>query len=141
MNNPTYDLAFFRSFFSAIPEEKWTVYNRDDGQGHNCAVGHTCDSDMLMGCLRKWKNTDMTHDLIALFAPLTVGAPWGNVPIGVVTGLNNGIDPRYPQPTPRARILAAIDDLIAMEDAKLDAVEDRELIGLSANVEQPCLVS
>lgn len=129
MNTPStipqvYDLAFFRSFFASKPESTWCVNQLRDGQGRYCANGHTASSG-------QWgpfamTPTAMTRALIALLRPLGVGVPpintlctngeWRECSVEDVTAsaaINNGQHPRYQQPSPRARVLKAIDDLIA----------------------------
>jgi hypothetical protein len=97
----TYDKAYFIAKFSAIPDELWgegSYGNMSDGPA--CAMGHCMRLDDLDGA------AEHTRKLAALF-------PQANEYISGsrVIEINDGSDPRYQQPTPKARILAALADL------------------------------
>lgn len=84
----TYDKAYFIAKFSAIPDERWCV----GLQGPNntaCAYDH---------CRRFGVEPD---ELRTLLDRISARASY----------VNDGLDSRYPQPTPKARILAALADL------------------------------
>lgn len=143
MNLPSLDihdpvnhtLEGFRSYLLAIPDDQWCsgVYANDDGQ--RCAQGHVChrSSEIDEMGYPVLKGSDAILALRELFQPLSQ-----NAFLQTVGQVNNGDHPSYQQPTPRARILAALDDLIALRDAKqaaaLDAVERRPLVGLDQPV-------
>lgn len=125
--SPVYDLQFFRSFFAGIPDDKWCVGTRTNYRGQRCALGH------LSPVENAFKDTPMTQALNELFLDGIRMYP---------AYVNNGFYVSYyPQSTPKARILAAIDDLIAMDEAKrdaaLDAVELRPLISVDKVVVAP----
>ncbi len=81
-----YDKAYFIAKFTALDSGLWTDCGRfRDNEGRKCARGH-CDNDEHTG-------------LYLLFAP------------NGITAINDGGDPRYQQPNPRARVLAALNDL------------------------------
>ncbi len=131
-------LEGFRAFFAAQAESRWIIFSRDDGRGSHCAVGFTCQRASERRYYSPGYQDEDTHTtsvLTALFTPLARRSPWGLDPIGVVTSINNGLHPDYTQLSPRARILAAIDDLIALRDAKvnaeLDAIERRPLVSVT----------
>lgn len=75
-------------FFLAIPEEKWCT-NAFECEGRHCARGHITST-----------KADLNLDLI-------LGARNG---WSVTVAVNDGKDPRYQQPTPKQRILAALRD-------------------------------
>ena len=82
---------YFIQKFEAIPEEKWTERTYEF-ENKKCALGH-CDYNNIFGSLE-------SVALIKFFYGLKN-----------TTDINDGCDPRYPQPTPKARILAALRDL------------------------------
>lgn len=91
---------WFQEFFGAIPDEKWTTgrFHRD---GKHCALGHCgVQSDST----RKGEWPEQAEALQQLFNDILLP----NNGIGVI---NDGSDGRYPQLTPRARILAALADI------------------------------
>ena len=120
-----YDCDFFIAFFSAIPDEQWCVYRCDDGAGRHCALGHCgvpeCNPSDLLGRIFANEKSE-------------VMAQWGmaralwEILRCDVGGISNGFDPRYQQPTPRARILAALADCKARAEAELDRYETRPLL-------------
>lgn len=88
-----YDKAHFLARFEAIPDKLWCVRlitRRKEGSRdvQHCAIGHLIKQGYL---------TPESTALITLVS--TVGT------------INDGEDPRYQQPTPRARVLAALRDL------------------------------
>lgn len=94
-----YTVDYFIRKFEAIPEERWCVYVTDDGNGRHCAYGHCLHNDAV---------TPESMALIELF-PLNENA----------AVINNGHSPRYPQPTPKQRILAALHDIKKMQEPEV----------------------
>ncbi len=83
----------FKAFFGAIPEEQWTtgtVFNRRTGQC--CAIGHLTDANQDWHAMRHLADRAVGEDGLIL--------------------VNDGFHPEYPQPTPKARVLALCEDLI-----------------------------
>lgn len=80
--SPLVTVADFIAFFEAIPEERWCV-GTDAPNGVTCALGH-CPG----------------------FTWMTLG----NLLCNDTEAINDGLHPAYQQPTPRARILAALRD-------------------------------
>lgn len=95
----SYNIDYFINKFEAIPEHKWTtaVYIEDDSYGgiNCCAFGH-CGMRNL---------DDSFNEESAALADLakSIGAP--------IVDINDGKMYAYPQPHPKARILAALYDI------------------------------
>jgi hypothetical protein len=88
----TYDKAFFIAKFEAIPEEDWTTEVYIDN-GRKCALGH---------CGERNNNRSVeAQSLERLFSGRWL----------YVSDVNDGDNDAYPQPTPKQRILAALNDL------------------------------
>lgn len=93
-----YDASYFIAKFEAIPEEKWCTDGFTNDAGQCCAAGHCGlrnDSD--------WTPGMEAYALDQIFDDLDV------------VSVNDGKDSRYPQPTPKQRILAALRDIQAKE--------------------------
>lgn len=88
----TYDKAFFIAKLSAIPDELWCRHYTSN-TGPSCVAGHWMESGRV---------GDELLDLCGLF---------GGKSLNLVTRINDGYDSRYQQSTPKARILAALNDL------------------------------
>lgn len=92
----TYTVAYFIAKFEAIPEERWCVgsfyINYPSEQA--CALGH---------CGAHYEATwdPEAQELDSLFSYRDKD----------VLDINDGKDHRYPQPTPKQRILAALSDV------------------------------
>ncbi len=86
MSTP-YTPAYFIAKFEAIPDELWCVNHYAGPGGSHCAIGHcegihSAEADALRGLLPT-----------------------------PAAGINDGNSSKYQQPTPKARILAALRDL------------------------------
>lgn len=90
----TYDVDYFIDKFERIPEELWLVGDFKNGNRF-CAVGL---------CGENWGI--ITQESQALRRVLNTES---------VASLNDGKDPRYQQPTPKQRILAALRDIKAKQ--------------------------
>lgn len=90
MTTPTYNAAYFIAKFEAIPEELWCTGVFTLGDKH-CALGYCGQTNHV-------PFTDEALALIDILQPRTVD------------GINDGDWERYPQPTPKQRILAALRD-------------------------------
>ncbi len=115
-----YTVNYFIKKFEAIPEENWMVnrfsYKKNFLSKRTfCAQGFCMPLKLLklmgsmpknerltieVGCFTEW------FDLVKLFEP----GREGNFEL-VVGGINNGINERYQQSTPKQRILAALYDI------------------------------
>lgn len=80
----------FIAFFEAIPDEEWIIGRSANDEGTKfCAIGHIM-------C----KNSKSINALSNLFIELSL-----------ITWINDGFHPRYQQETPKARILAVLNDI------------------------------
>lgn len=89
-----YTVDYFIAKFEAIPDEQWCVGEFTDQERRHCAVGH---------CLDRMQLTEESKALVRLMGHNT-------------TFVNDGVDPDYQQPTPKARILAALRDIKAKQE-------------------------
>jgi hypothetical protein len=86
----TYDKAYFIAKFSAIPEELWCSNLYVGERDTHCALGH-CGHNVGNGG--------------------TEESAWLEDILPNVKNINDGRCTGYQQPTPKARILAALNDL------------------------------
>lgn len=86
----TYDVDHFISKFEKTKEEEWWTEDFTDGSGRYCALGHCGQTN-----LQDTEEGEALNDILSYQAD----------------EINDGLDPRYPQPTPRQRILAALRDI------------------------------
>ena len=99
-----YDEDYFIRKFSAIPEEKWFVGEYVDPYGDKfCALGHCGErrheSSILVGSIL---STEESEELKNLFDTNNLHVTFVN------DGLGYFITKRFPQSTPKQRILAAL---------------------------------
>ena len=83
----------FIAFYEAIPEEDWCCNNYQDACGRRCALGHLDTT-----------STKTSEAVFRLFSIVVVRAHY------TVADINDGHDPKYQQPSPKARILAFLND-------------------------------
>lgn len=96
-NEPvTYNAAYFIAKFEAIPEELWCAGSFSDNQGRCCAYGH----------LRARKGEPSFMAIQGLL-DLCIGV---TKHIGTVVTANDKQTVRYPQETPKQRVLAWLRD-------------------------------
>ena len=81
-----YNVNYFIKKFEAIPEDQWTTGSFRDEHGRKCALGH---------CLT------LHEEQAALISLLRY----------TTSEINDGERDRYQQPTPKQRILAALNDV------------------------------
>ncbi len=91
--NKVYDVDYFIKKFEAIPRNKWITNNYGlQGTGVHCAYGHCGVSN----------STSQTKESIELAAMFHVS---GMPPVSTINDLRLS---RFPQKTPKGRILAAL---------------------------------
>lgn len=101
-----YNIQHFINKFSLIPDFKIIPHRQNDERGNHCALG--------------WCNPSYTQDstqeeytaLIQFFDELCQDHS-ENLSGWIVANINNGIDLRYQQESPKQRILAALYDIKA----------------------------
>lgn len=86
-----YNVNYFIKKFEAIPEEKWTTGAFEDECGCKCALGHCGYTE---SGLESQEGIELTRLLKHRAA-----------------AINDGGQPKYDQPTPKQRILAALNDV------------------------------
>jgi hypothetical protein len=93
---PTYDKQYFIDKFAAIPEDRWitSFYADPDDDSRCCAFGH-CGVRFLMSGPN---DGEEAAALASLLQHRTAS-------------INDGQHESYQQPTPKQRILAALNDL------------------------------
>lgn len=95
-----YDVDYFIKKFEAIPEELWFVGDYISQCGtKRCAAG--------------WCNEHINIRNIESEKMAVVFEPLGRL---VIANINDGKDERYQQPTPKQRILAALNDIKKMQE-------------------------
>jgi hypothetical protein len=88
MLNPQYNKRYFLEKFKAIPESKWCVDNFTNFNGQRCALGH---------CGAGTHNATDESFALRCLLPCSVAA------------INDGEVARFHQPTPKQRIIAALE--------------------------------
>jgi len=89
-----YDKNYFISKFEAIPEDRWITRDLADDAGRCCAFGHCGVRHVEPGP----NDSEEADALAALLQHRTAL-------------INDGDTEEYQQPTPKQRILAALNDL------------------------------
>lgn len=103
-----FTVDYFIQKFSAIPDELWGCGRCENG-GRRCALGH-CGTDTL----RVWKDYNAEIQALGnLMQPLEAPEDAGNSPDVTVHLINDGQHKAYQQDTPKARILAALEQIKA----------------------------
>lgn len=103
-----YTVDYFINKFEKIPEEMWCTHTVDNDNGQHCAWGLIKYS--------KYKTSDCFTEGAAF---MDIIKSSGLDVYGDPSRINNGDDPRYPQPTPKQRILAALYDIKKLQEPKV----------------------
>lgn len=90
-----YTKQYFIEKFSNIPDEMWTEGMYADKEGRRCALGW-CG---MTGHFQS--QTEESAELNKVFGKIR----------GITWQISDGHDPRFQQPTPKARILAALESI------------------------------
>lgn len=114
MNNEIHTCDWFLDFFGAIPEDRWCVGSLTGFGETHCALGH-CGATVVQ---LNYHESPMARALNLLFS---------NHLYSPVHRINDGWVTRYQQPTPKARILKALHDIKAKQEAAAEAFELRPL--------------
>ena|ERR1700733_9702192 len=139
----------FIAKFEAIPEEMWITDSFRSPDGARCALGH-CGADMI--CDPAGVITTTTPESLALNELFRIH-------IGVLAEhVNDKRDgfKRYLQPTPKQRILAALRDIKAKQEAEkpkpefvqvpvplmlMDKLSNAAAVGMSAGAVIVCIIA
>jgi hypothetical protein len=100
---PPYTVDYFIQKFEAIPDEKWTTGTYTRCEYKHCALGH-CGTEIIEKP-RLFFKTKFTPEGKALENLFKIHFPES------ITRINDGEVDQYQQPTPKARILAALRDI------------------------------
>lgn len=98
---PPYTVDYFIQKFEAIPEEKWTRLSFIN-QDRSCALGH-CG---VRTAYNNYSGIALTEEGDALRNLFN-----NHLDFDVMTVNDDCVCSAYPQPTPKARILAALTDI------------------------------
>jgi hypothetical protein len=110
----SFSVQHFIDKFEPIPDDKWltNAYGRTK-DGPHCALGH-CGEGVEGSRGPNDESTelvDLLYRSLPAYTRVTGGDPYQ---CGTsVVAINDGEDPRFQQPTPKARVLAA---LVAVRD-------------------------
>lgn len=99
METTNYDVDDMIKFFNSFDESMWHVGAYSNGGGKYCAAG-------LCGA-HEFKSTPRADALNILFSDHLKAS---------IPHINDGLDMRYQQPTPKQRILAALRDIKAKQE-------------------------
>lgn len=118
MEQTIYDVDYFISKFEKIPEEKWIIKVFNSPDGRRCAYGH-CGVDgreFYENITEEFKalqiiDSQIKGDPELLLTPIKTTTSF-------LAQVNDGINVKYQQPTPKQRILAALYDYKKILDAK-----------------------
>lgn len=102
-----FTISHFIARFEAIPEDRWCEYELIDRQGRRCAIGHLHGSKLNMhrDDLTARCGKDETDESRAFAGPIKLR--------GIsISDVNDGRDSHYQQSTPKARVLACLNDLL-----------------------------
>ncbi len=107
-----FTLPVLRAYLASKPAKTWNDHIQHEGKTC-CVLGHLEDLTG-MGDAMLWDDRD-PHGVLKPFKRLAQGGgrPYAADIADRLASINNGTDSRYQQKTPRARVLAVIDDLIA----------------------------
>lgn len=115
-----YDVNFFIRKFEAIPESLWTIYNFINDKDQCCANGH-CGVRGITNSIPKEAVGLQNVFSVLSYKENHDKRKYPNYSV-IAANINNGDDSRYPQPTPKQRILAALYDIKRMQEPEVKTV-------------------
>lgn len=124
MNNQ-YSIPYFIEKFTAIPDERWCENAFHDMNDRHCALGFCGIPRFPRAAGRPPFMESGDHEINPFYAEAKA---LRDIIGGNVGAINNGTNANYQQPTPKARILAALHDAKAKAEAALDQYETRPLL-------------
>lgn len=122
-----YDVDYFIKKFGNTKDNLWCAYSLHNGYGRACANGW-CGStfDKKTDEVLFINTTEESRALQPIFAHLSSSInndanshSYSNI----AAVINNGDDPRYQQPTPKQRILAALRDIKKLQQPTITEVQ------------------
>lgn len=126
-----YTVEYFLDKFSKISERRWTIqrfFKRNFfAPNQHCAQGFCLPKSVLRQMAKsKFSGTHgvnygLVPELIGLFR--LFGTPSKQTSV-LIASINNGLDERYQQPTPKARILAALHDIKKLQEGQEDKIKE-----------------
>lgn len=142
-----YDVNYFIRKFTNTRDDKWCIGRLHNQYGESCANGW-CGVRFL-GRPVEVHTTEESIALQQVMAPLSSKKlhVFDVLPdySSIAAHINNGTDPRYRQPTPKERILAALYDIKRMQEGEKSSFE-KEVVTKTVYVkveegilEEPCL--
>lgn len=112
METQIYTADFFINKFEPIHEALWCIRAIGHYNSPKCALGHCSFGE----------RGEFMHDSVERTSLCSM---FMRVLRGYVHDINNGDDPRYQQPTPKQRILAALYDIKKAQQPKEPEVKER----------------
>ena len=114
-----YNVDYFIGKFSATVESSWNEGFQNKNDGTHCALGH-CDDFSMQNTLG-----DVLKPIQITITKSMYGNDYGKVVLGAlkVAAINNGETAEYQQPTPKQRILAALQDVKKLQEAEKNPKE------------------
>lgn len=131
---PKFDVNHFIKKFEAIPEDDWTTGEFVSPEGKRCALGH-CGTTSFTGNIEVGRviteEGKALNQLIVQLGALEF-MPYAG-PVGAVPIINDNQSQRYPQPTPKQRVLAALYDVreLVIEPIQVDNNQPQEVSHVS----------
>ena len=119
-----YNVDYFIKKFEAIPEDRWAIRTQHDGNGNHCAFGWCRPSETLNKPNTSEFSGDATEEgqaLISLFSMLYSDPSI----LGNIAHINNGDIAKYGQAAPKQRILAALYDIKAIQESKVEETKEK----------------
>lgn len=114
-----YTVDYFIDKFSKIPEQLWMTEYFSDGT-RCCAQGHCMSKELTRRIRDGYRSTvsDEAPKQPEWQSLLLIFSEDGSLPKGrtAVAQINNGRNNKYPQPTPKQRILAALHDIKKLQE-------------------------
>lgn len=127
--NTNYTVDYFIKKFEAIPENKIITYDQG-GKGFHCAVGHCKNISGDYGfCSPNMKSSPHyspeANSLMNLFLNAGIDSKGSPGTGWCIADVNNGDHPKYQQPTPKQRILAALHDIKKLQEPAQLVVKEK----------------
>lgn len=115
---PNCDVNWFINFFTGIPDDQWCQDTVGEANGgRRCAIGH-CRFGIDGGIVDETGYGPTERALARLLSTFAWDASTSTLEnLTIITNINDGKNIAFPQSTPRARILAALREIQAKQEA------------------------